>query len=665
MSRIPQSFIDDLLSRLDIVEVVDRRVKLKKAGKNYSACCPFHDEKTPSFTVSPDKQFYYCFGCGATGNAIGFVMEYERSGFVDAVESLASHAGVEVPRESNSAIDHAINKRKPLYDILKRAAEYYQKQLKHHPSRMLAVNYLKGRGLTGSIAKDYQLGYSPKGWDNLLLALGQNELDVQHLIDSGAVIDKPETGKRYDRFRERIIFPIRDSRGRNIGFGGRVLGNDKPKYLNSPETDVFHKGKELYGLYECLQRPQKPSQLMVVEGYMDVIALAQFGIYNAVATLGTACGEDHLTLVFRHVSQVIFCFDGDNAGRNAAKRALTNSLSSMTDGRQIKFLFLPDGQDPDSLVRQIGAERFENFTQSAIPLEEFLFEVAAEGIDVKSMDGRARFSKIAAPLLAELPEGVFRELMFDNLAKRTGLTSEQLRELQKDKIELAIAPPENTPPPRQEPDRSAPHQPNPGELREHASNIDYAENTAPKGYSAPPSIDYDEPPVEAYYHALESGQDENTPARKQLKTSRIELTPAKIATILLLENPKLAEKIQAFDLNTQNDSDLSRLQEILSYLQRRPNSNFNNVMGYWAGSHGIDAQQELAELVANQCFGSVKSIDTYDASSELLSALQTIKKQQEQLDVRRELDELQRQGLKQLSPEKRQRMLELIALTRH
>src|SRR5688572_6784514 len=398
MSRIPQYFIDDLLDRLDIGEVIDSRVKLRETGKNYSACCPFHKEKAPSFTVSPDKQFYYCFGCGASGSALGFLMEYEHLGFVDAVENLAGSLGLSVPKEQ---LDVAPQKsQQNLYSILEQAQKYYQRQLAEHPQKKEAVTYLKNRGLTGVIAKEFALGYAPPGWDNLLVKLGLNEEDRQLLADSGMAITNEETGRLYDRFRHRIMFPILDMRGRTIGFGGRILGTDKdpsgksrgvgPKYLNSPETQIFHKGRELYGLYQALQHNRRPDNLLVVEGYMDVIALAQFGIRNAVATLGTACGEEHLKLAFRHTSSIVFCFDGDNAGRKAAKRALENALPAMTDGRKIQFLFLPEGQDPDSLVRQVGPERFNQQFNSAMPLEEFFFSAVAEGVDTRTLEGRAR-----------------------------------------------------------------------------------------------------------------------------------------------------------------------------------------------------------------------------------------------------------------------------------
>src|SRR5690554_4623656 len=432
---IPQNFIDELLDRIDIVEVVDHRVKLKRTGKNYSACCPFHDEKTPSFTVSPDKQFYYCFGCGASGNSVGFLMDYERLSFPEAVEQLANLAGLEIPRETQSSTERAqAQAKKSLYNLLEQTDHYFQEQLRTSPARRHAVDYLKRRGLDGRIARDYGIGFAPPGWDNLLKALGQTPDSQQRLIEGGMLIHHPEENKLYDRFRHRIMFPIRDTRGRVIGFGGRVLGDDKPKYLNSPETPVFHKSQELYGLYEARLAYRDLPRLLVVEGYMDVVSLAQFGIRYGVATLGTACGEDHLERAFRYTNEVVFCFDGDKAGRNAAQRALESSLTSMKDGRQVKFLFLPEGEDPDTLVRQVGPEKFERMIDLAVPLEDFLFDAVAEGINTRTMEGRANFSRRAAPLLDKLPKGVFRELMFENLATRTGLSRNVLQDLIKEPI---------------------------------------------------------------------------------------------------------------------------------------------------------------------------------------------------------------------------------------
>jgi DNA primase len=432
---IPQRFIDDLLSRVDILDVVDSRVKLRKTGKNYAGLCPFHQEKSPSFTINPDKQFYYCFGCGAGGNAIGFVMNFDSVDFVGAIEMLAKDAGVEVPREDTPQSRQQSSRFEAMLALLKQTSEYYQQQLRQHPQKDRAVSYLKGRGLSGEIARDFGLGYAPPGWDNVLKQFGSNDKNQRLLFDAGLLVERsPEKlaesdNKRspyYDRFRDRIMYPIRDTRGRVIGFGGRVLGDDKPKYLNSPETPVFHKGEELYGLYEAKQKLKKPERFVIVEGYMDVIALAQSGIHYCVATLGTATSGAHLRTLFKQVPEVVFCFDGDNAGREAAWRALQQALPLLEDGRSARFLFLPEGQDPDTQVRRIGAAAFEAALASATRLPDFFFDTLLAKVDRTSMEGRAQLGKLALPLLDKLPKGIFRQLMLDELAKITGVAASML-----------------------------------------------------------------------------------------------------------------------------------------------------------------------------------------------------------------------------------------------
>ncbi|WP_248803900.1 DNA primase [Pseudomonas sp. MWU13-2100] len=428
---IPQSFIDDLLNRTDIVDVVSSRVQLKKAGKNYTACCPFHKEKTPSFSVSPDKQFYYCFGCGAGGNALGFLMDHDNLDFPQAIEDLAKAAGMEVPREESG---HARKPRQPtdspLYPLLSAAADFYRQALKSHPARKAAVDYLKGRGLTGEIARDFGLGFAPPGWDNLYKHLASDTLQQKAMIDAGLLIENAETGKRYDRFRDRVMFPIRDSRGRIIAFGGRVLGDDKPKYLNSPETPVFHKGQELYGLFEARKNNRNLDEIIVVEGYMDVIALAQQGLRNAVATLGTATSEEHLKRLFRVVPNVLFCFDGDQAGRNAAWRALEATLGSLQDGRRARFLFLPEGEDPDTLIRAEGTDAFRaRINQHAQPLADYFFQQLTEEADPRSLEGKAHMATLAAPLIDKVPGANLRTLMRQRLTQITGLTHETVSQL--------------------------------------------------------------------------------------------------------------------------------------------------------------------------------------------------------------------------------------------
>ena len=416
---IPQNFIDDLLSRIDIVDVINHRVPLKKAGREFQACCPFHSEKTPSFTVSPNKQFYHCFGCGAHGSALSFLMEYDRLSFPEAIEELATQVGMEVPREASfeQGPDH-----RPIYDLLEKVADFYSEQLRSHAEAPRAVDYLKQRGLSGEIAATFRLGFAPPGWDNVLERFGGDEKKLQVLRDAG-LISEPD-GKRYDRLRDRIIFPIRDGRGRVIGFGGRLLGEGKPKYLNSPETPVFHKGRELYGLYEARQTHKQLEQVLVVEGYMDVVALAQFGIRNAVATLGTATTSDHLDKLYRASNEVVFCFDGDRAGRDAAWKALQTALPSMKDGRQARFLFLPEGEDPDTLVRKIGEQAFRDELSHAQPLSEFFFAKLESQVDTDSIDGLARLAELAKPLLGKLPPGTFRAMMEQALQNRIGLRVE-------------------------------------------------------------------------------------------------------------------------------------------------------------------------------------------------------------------------------------------------
>ncbi|KQB51885.1 DNA primase [Pseudomonas endophytica] len=428
---IPQSFIDDLLNRTDIVDVVSSRVQMKKAGKNYTACCPFHKEKTPSFSVSPDKQFYYCFGCGAGGNALGFIMDHDNLDFPQAVEELAKAAGMEIPREESGRTHKPRQPTdSPLYPLLTAAADFYRQALKSHPSRKIAVEYLKGRGLTGEIARDFGLGFAPPGWDNLFKHLSSDTLQQKAMIDAGLLVENAETGKRYDRFRDRVMFPIRDSRGRIIAFGGRVLGDDKPKYLNSPETAVFHKGQELYGLFEARKFNRSLDEIIVVEGYMDVIALAQQGLRNAVATLGTATSEEHMKRLFRVVPSVLFCFDGDKAGRNAAWRALEATLTCLQDGRRARFLFLPEGEDPDTLVRSEGTDAFKaRINQHAQPLADYFFQQLTEESDPRSLEGKAHMVTLAAPLIDKVPGANLRTLMRQRLSEITGLTNDMVSQL--------------------------------------------------------------------------------------------------------------------------------------------------------------------------------------------------------------------------------------------
>ena len=425
VGRIPQSFIDEVLNRTDIVEVIDTRVPLKKAGREFKACCPFHDEKTPSFTVSQVKQFYHCFGCGANGTAISFLMDYEHMEFVEAIEELARRAGLEVPKETTGKQTQAPSTL-PHYALLERVADYYQEQLRSHPQASQAIAYLKQRGLTGDVAARFNIGYAPPGWENLAAALNADNTVRKQLLELGLTVERDKGDGAYDRFRDRIQFPILDRRGRTIGFGGRVLDDSTPKYLNSSESPVFHKGQELYGLFEARRAVRKLERILVVEGYMDVVALAQFDINYAVATLGTATTHEHLERLFRTVPEVVFCFDGDRAGREAAWRALENTLPVLRDGREARFLFLPDGEDPDSLVRKIGKQALEQQIASATHLSEFFFERLSSRLDINSIDGRARLVTDAKPLLGKLPDSTFQQLMVEQLAALAQTTAEQI-----------------------------------------------------------------------------------------------------------------------------------------------------------------------------------------------------------------------------------------------
>ena len=404
--RIPESFIDDLVSATDIVEVIGHYVPLKRAGKEFKACCPFHDEKTPSFTVVPDKQFYHCFGCGAHGTAVGFLMDYANMEFVEAVEELARRTGREVPREGGGR-DTPREELEPLFTTLDRANTYFKRRLRSHPQASRAVEYLKGRGLSGAIAAEFQIGFAPPGWDGILTELGADESARAALVRAGLVIER-DGGQLHDRFRDRITFPIHDSKGRVTGFGARVIDGGEPKYLNSPETPVFQKGRELYGLWRARRAGRSPTRLLVVEGYMDVVALAQSGIDYAVATLGTAATEAHIQRLFRTVNDIVFCFDGDEAGRRAAWRAVENTLPSMKAGRRALFLFLPEGEDPDSLVRTEGRQAFESRLDDAQPLSRFLFDHLAAGIDPDTPEGGARFVEQIHPHLDRIPAGPYR-----------------------------------------------------------------------------------------------------------------------------------------------------------------------------------------------------------------------------------------------------------------
>ncbi len=426
--RIPQTFIDELISRSDIVEIIGSRVPLKKAGREFKACCPFHDEKTPSFWVSPDKQFFHCFGCGAHGTALGFLMQYDQLPFPEAVEELAGRIGLEVPHEGGAG--PASGPTEGQSELLARVAGFYQECL-HSNERASA--YVRNRGLDAAIIERFMIGYAPESWNEVLRRFGATDESRALLLAAGLIIERetPRAGSEpyYDRFRDRIMFPIRDPRGRVLGFGGRILDRGEPKYLNSPETELFHKGRELYGLHEIRLARQNLKRLIVVEGYMDVVRLHQAGLQYAVATLGTATTPEHLRRVFRLVSEVVFAFDGDRAGRAAAWRALQNVLPEVREGREIRFLFLPEGEDPDSLVGREGREAFEQRLGTSVPLSEYLTGQLRGQVELTHADGRARYAALARPLLEKIPAGIYRELLIERIAQEIGLAADRLRAL--------------------------------------------------------------------------------------------------------------------------------------------------------------------------------------------------------------------------------------------
>ncbi len=545
--RIPQSFIDDLLDRTDIVDLIGERVDLRRAGSNHKARCPFHEEKTPSFSVNGDRQFYYCFGCNAGGNAIGFLMAYDHLDFVGAVSQLARRAGLEIPREATQATDrHA-----PLFAVLHRAQEFFAAQLQHHSAASTAITYLERRGISVDIAKEYGLGFAPPGWDNLLTAMNasSDHHTLEHLITAGLAVTRESGTGHYDRFRRRLMFPIRDHRGRVLGFGGRVLGDDQPKYLNSPETPVFHKGTELYGLYEARRHLGDGLPILVVEGYTDVLALAQFGLRNAVAALGTALTEDHLHKLFRHTGDVIFSFDGDAAGRRAARRALDLCLPVLRDGRTARFLFLPEGEDPDTLVRKLGAEGFRARLETAVPLSEFLFDTAAADLDLALPDHRARFCQRALSLIERLPDGVLKPLFMGELAQRAGVPLDALSRPTQD---AAPAPPPAA-------TATAPRVATP--LRRPAQRA-----TAPRGGTSCRSL---------AHHVL----------------------------ALLLHDPGISRAL-AEDLSRlePDNPDIDLLQRVHRVLHDNRGYNLVHLLSYWHGMYGAEECALLARIADNELF---------------------------------------------------------------
>jgi DNA primase len=535
LGRIPQHFIDELIARADIVEVIGSRVQLKKAGREYKACCPFHNEKTPSFWVSPDKQFYHCFGCGKHGTVLGFLMDHDHLAFPEAVEELAGRLGLEVPREGGSDAG-AKRADEPLYELAAKVARFYVESLAREAR---ARAYLERRGLSAETLERFQIGYAPNSWNEVLKRFGAGDSERQRLSDLGLIIERERVqaqgGERYyDRFRDRIMFPIRDTRGRVIAFGGRVIDAGEPKYLNSPETVLFHKGRELYGLYETRRARSTLRSLVVVEGYMDAVRLHQEGVDYAVATLGTATTPEHFRRIFRLVADVVFAFDGDRAGRAAAWRALQQALPEAREGRQIRFLFLPDGQDPDTLIAAEGRGAFEQRLTTAVPLSEYLVRELSEQSDLTHADGRARFAESARPLYQKVPAGVYRELLLGRLAQVVGLAPERLEVLWAEKSGGAPAPP--------------------------------AAPTAPR-----------------------AGRARTSGGRGSL---------VRQAIVRLVHFPAIATEVSAAErsgLDTSEEAGIALLRELLDNLRDQPAQISAQVIQRWAGREGGESLQKLLE----------------------------------------------------------------------
>lgn len=644
--RIPQPFIDDLIDRSDIVEVISSRLTLKKTGKNYSACCPFHNEKTPSFSVSPQKQFYYCFGCGAGGNVIGFLMENDHLDFPSAVETLAKVAGMEIPREqSNPQAEARQRRRLDIYTELEKAADYYRSVLKQTPK---AIDYLKYRGLSGEVAKQFALGYVPDEWDSLIKLCGNDSPSVQRMIDGGMLIARdqkergneqnrdqfaPSTNTRdyYDRFRDRVMFPIRDQRGRTIAFGGRVLGDQKPKYLNSPETPVFHKSRELYGLYEVLQQRQRPDELIVVEGYMDVVALAQFDVRNAVATLGTSAGTAHMERIFRHVSKVVFCFDGDKAGRSAAKRALDACLPSMLDGRQARFLFLPEGEDPDTIVRTEGSEGFHKRVERAKTLSDFIFDLAAIDLDLSKDDERALLAHNALPYISQLPKGFLQSVMLKRLADGTGIDKEELTQSLKDTKSAKII------------NGSAAENTIEAQPSERTNNSDSAD-IKPKPASEYGEYDY--APV-----------DDDDGASKAEYEDSLQLTEPekhysksfKNLLNLIFKHPKLALDSKLDHDIVKREDHLALISDIQKLVTQNPYTTFGHMHGYWTGSR-IEVINKINDIIDPKI---IEDLEDEKVEDDFQETLTRFIQRQTRKDIEQRIREISAVPFEELTAEQR------------
>ncbi|MCY4329207.1 MAG: DNA primase [Endozoicomonadaceae bacterium] len=544
---IPTEFIDDLLTRINIVDVIKEEISLKKTGRNYTACCPFHQEKTPSFTVSPEKQFYYCFGCGAAGNVIGFIAQYHQLSFPDTIKKLADKLNLTVP-DSQSEEQRARQKKlKPLYDLLQTASTFYQQQLMQSEQSNIVRDYLVKRGLTESTIKTFSLGFAPPGWTNLLDHAKKFSWKEVQLQESGLVLQHERRKTFYDRFRQRIIFPIKDLKGHVVGFGGRTLSDEKPKYLNSPETPVFHKGHILYGLYEAKKSKQTSRQLIVVEGYMDVIALAQHGFNNVVATLGTATTSPHISRLFYHTEEIIFCFDGDTAGRNAARKALEVTLPLLKNDRKAKFLFLPAGEDPDSVVAGKGTKAFRELLQQAITFDEYLFNILESSHDTRTLDGKAAFARQAKYYAEQVPDPLLRELLIAGITRRTELSNDIIRDL-------------ITPTPAKE--NSSTEQP--ASVRSDAQTTD------------------NHPDFPPYLKTKIPGH------------LRVRVNAAKLAMRILLKYPALAMEVSSDELSKDNSYDTQMLLSLIKFLQKTPVKSLSAIRGSW---HNTVLGEKMTEIM--------------------------------------------------------------------
>lgn len=590
--RIPDQFIDELLARVDITDIISSRLTLRKTGQNYSALCPFHNEKSPSFSVNPSKQFYYCFGCGAGGNAISFIMENDHLDFIEAIELLAKDAGMEVPREQGAPDRYEQNA--DLLNQLTLSATFYQKQLIEHEQKAKATHYLaQERGLSGQIAKVFGLGFAPSGWDNLLQNLGKKSEQQEQLLLAGMLIEKKDqAGHYYDRFRDRIMFPIRDSRGRVIAFGGRAFGDEKPKYLNSPETPVFQKSQELYGLYEAKQNTQQLDHILIVEGYMDVIVLAQYGITNAVATLGTSVNSNHIRKLFKLVSKVTLCFDGDKAGRAAAIRGLEATLPVMQDGKQVRFLFLPEGEDPDSLVRNIGKEGFLDKLDDSSSLSHVLFDHARNQVTLADEEGEAQFAQNVMSQIQALPDITYKSVLLKQLEEQAGIDTSKLS-AQKPKYQRS----------------------EPTEQSNHYEDAGYAEYD---NIPLPDHLAYEQDDSH-YNYAPQQHEEFNPPNKKPFKKSfgkkpfvkknwqQESEAPPPMATALsqmehailcLLLHPHIANDIEVSDpFLRQPDLDTQILSKVWRYFTKHPDKNLGHLLESW---HNPEQTEKIYHLLNHQ-----------------------------------------------------------------